>query len=84
MPTSFVEGMHLLGSQVDRDLPQSSNDLVDEGLVLSSLQSYKVALALVSDFDECIASHVLDTYTESVRIIERGFRSGSYPRESHA
>lgn len=61
VPTSLVESMDLLRTQIDRDLTEGAYDLFDEGLAFPRLQSYKMTLALVCDLDECITSHILDT-----------------------
>ena len=67
VPTSLVESMNLLRTQIDRNLAEGAYDLFDEGLALPRLQSYKMTLALVGDLDECITGHVLDTCTTSAQ-----------------
>jgi hypothetical protein len=56
-----LQPTHLLRRQVHRYSVQCSQDFVDERLVLSSLLHDKVPSTLLSDFDERIASHVLNT-----------------------
>ena len=54
--------MDLLWGEVISYLTHCPDDLVDEGLAFARLQRYKMPSALVSDFDESIARHVLDTF----------------------
>jgi hypothetical protein len=54
-------GAHLLRCQIDSDAVQRSQDLVNERLVLACLLHDKVSSALLSDLDERVARHVLDT-----------------------
>ena len=64
---SFVERVNLLRGQIVGDLAHRPNDFVNERLMLSWLQGYKVTPALVGNFDECIACHVLDTFRDVSR-----------------
>jgi len=50
---------------------KSSEDLVDEGLGLSRLLSDEVTTALLSDLDESIAGHVLNSLVRFVHKLEK-------------
>lgn len=49
---------------------QQAENFINEGLVLSGLLEHEVATALLSDFDEGIASHVLHTYDAKLGELE--------------
>jgi hypothetical protein len=52
----------LLRREIACNLPHRSHDLFNKWLGFARLQSYKMTLALVRDFNERIASHILDTW----------------------
>ena len=68
---SLVEGVNLLGSEIDGDPVQRSQNFVDEWLVLSGLLHDEVPTTLLGDFDEGVTSHVLDTLVRFVHELEQ-------------
>ena len=75
--------MNLLWCKIHRNTLQIPHNLVNEGFVLAWLMSNEVAFALSSDFNESVASHVLDTYVP-VSACSIGFAALPYLHESHA
>ena len=66
----FVERMYLVWFQVADDAVDVGQDLVDERLRFAQLNGDEVASAFLSDFDECIARHVLNTFVRFVHEFE--------------
>jgi hypothetical protein len=58
--------MDLLGRQIAGNLPQIANNLVDERFLFAWLKHNEMSPTLIGDFDERVASHVLNTYIPSV------------------
>jgi hypothetical protein len=83
VPNCFIEGVNLLRGKVDGDRRKLSENFVDERLAFLSLQHDEVTSAFLSDLDERVARHVLDTYSISVRQCKR-WMDKDYLRGSHA
>ena len=67
----FVERVHLMRLQVADDRVDVVNDLLDEGHVLAKLNRDKVAATLLSDLDERVARHVLNSLVGLVHEFEQ-------------
>lgn len=67
----LVERVHLLRSEIRGDLVDGREYLLDIGLDLASLLHDKVTFALLRDFNESIARHVLNTLVGFVHELEK-------------
>ena len=71
---------NLLWCKIDSDAVQGPEYFIDERLVLSGLLHDKMASTLLSDFDEGVTSHILNTWKSALL----RWRNSADPRVSRA